>query len=65
MLNTLAAGYLGGTGTIAGRTKGLNASVTDIATQRASFADRLTDVEKRYRAQYSALDTSIASMNST
>jgi flagellar hook-associated protein 2 len=65
MLNTLAAGYLGGTGTIASRTKGLNASVTDIATQRASFADRLTDVEKRYRAQYTALDTSIASMNST
>lgn len=65
MLNTLSAGYLGGSGTIASRTKGLNASVTDIATQRASFADRLTDVEKRYRAQYSALDTSIASMNTT
>ncbi|NYE61349.1 flagellar hook-associated protein 2 [Duganella sp. 1224] len=65
MLNTLAAGYLGGNGTIAGRTKGLNASVTDIAQQRADFADRLTDVEKRYRAQYSALDTSIASMNTT
>ncbi|MYM75811.1 flagellar filament capping protein FliD [Duganella sp. FT134W] len=65
ILNTLASGYLGGTGTIAGRTKGLNASVTDIATQRASFADRLTDIEKRYRAQYTALDTSIASMNST
>lgn len=65
MLNTLAAGYLGSSGTIASRTKGLNASVTDIATQRASFADRLTDIEKRYRTQYSALDTTIASMNST
>jgi flagellar hook-associated protein 2 len=65
MLNTLSTGYLGGTGTIASRTKGLNASVTDIATQRASFADRLTDIEKRYRAQYTALDTSIASMNTT
>jgi flagellar hook-associated protein 2 len=65
MLNTLTAGYLGGTGTIASRTKGLNASVTDIATQRASFADRLTDIEKRYRAQYTALDTAVASMNST
>jgi flagellar hook-associated protein 2 len=65
MLNTLSAGYLGGTGTIASRTKGLNASVTDIATQRASFADRLTDIEKRYRAQYTALDTAVASMNST
>jgi flagellar hook-associated protein 2 len=65
MLNTMTAGYLGGTGTIASRTKGLNASVTDIATQRASFADRLTDIEKRYRAQYTALDTAVASMNST
>ncbi|MYN43174.1 flagellar filament capping protein FliD [Duganella sp. FT109W] len=65
MLNTLSAGYLGGSGTIASRTKGLNASVTDIATQRASFADRLTDIEKRYRAQYTALDTAVASMNST
>jgi flagellar hook-associated protein 2 len=65
MLNTLSAGYLGGSGTIAGRTKGLNASVTDVATQRASFASRLTDIEARYRAQYTALDTSIASMNAT
>jgi flagellar hook-associated protein 2 len=65
MLNTLSAGYLGGTGTIASRTKGLNASVTDIATQRASFADRLTDIEKRYRAQYTSLDTAVASMNAT
>ncbi|MYN30398.1 flagellar filament capping protein FliD [Duganella levis] len=65
MLNTLSAGYLGSTGTITSRTKGLNASVTDIATQRASFASRLTDIEKRYRAQYTALDTAVASMNST
>lgn len=65
LLNTLSAGYLGSSGTIASRTKGLNASVTDIADQRASFASRLTDVEARYRAQYTSLDTTIASLNST
>jgi len=65
LLNTLSTGYLGGTGTIASRTKGLNASVTDVASQRADFASRLTDIEKRYRDQYTALDTSVASMNAT
>nr|WP_267877709.1 flagellar filament capping protein FliD [Duganella guangzhouensis] len=65
MLNTLAAGYLGSSGTIAGRTKGLNASVADIAQQRADFSSRLTDIEARYRAQYTALDTTVASLNST
>lgn len=65
MLNTVASGYLSSSGTIAARTKGLNASVTSIADQRAAFASRLTDIEARYRAQYTALDTTIASLNST
>jgi flagellar hook-associated protein 2 len=64
-LNTLAAGYLGSGGAITSRTTGLNNTVKDITKQRDAFAERLTDIEKRYRAQYSALDTSIASMNTT
>jgi flagellar hook-associated protein 2 len=64
-LNTLSAGYLGSTGAITSRTTGLNNTVKDITKQRDAFAERLTDIEKRYRAQYSALDTSIASMNTT
>jgi flagellar hook-associated protein 2 len=64
-LNTLAAGYLGSAGAIASRTTGLNTTVKDITKQRDAFAARLTDIEARYRAQYSALDTSIASMNTT
>jgi flagellar hook-associated protein 2 len=64
-LNTLAAGYLGSSGAIASRTTGLNNTVKDITKQRDAFSARLTDIEKRYRAQYSALDTSIASMNTT
>ena len=64
-LNTLASSYLGSGGVITSRTKGLNDTVKDIAAQREKFATRLVDVEARYRKQYSALDTLIASMNTT
>ncbi|CAN7683399.1 flagellar filament capping protein FliD [Duganella sp. LjRoot269] len=64
-LNTLAAGYLGAKGAITGRTTGLNNSVKDISKQKDAFSARLVDIEARYRAQYTALDTSIASMNTT
>ncbi|WP_432380105.1 flagellar filament capping protein FliD [Duganella sp. P38] len=64
-LNTLAAGFPGSSGTIASRTTGLNKTVADLAKQREAFATRLVDVEARYRKQYSALDTAIASMNTT
>ena len=64
-LNTLTAGYLGSAGAITGRTTGLNNTVKDITKQRDAFALRLVDIEARYRKQYSALDTSIASMNTT
>ncbi len=65
VLSALAAGFLGSTGTINGRTTGLNATIKDIAKQKDTFNDRLTDIEKRYRAQYTALDTSISSLNAT
>ncbi|MET0320299.1 MAG: flagellar filament capping protein FliD [Duganella sp.] len=64
-LNTLASSYLGAGGAITSRTKGLNDTVKDITEQREAFATRLVDVEARYRKQYSALDTLIASMNTT
>jgi flagellar hook-associated protein 2 len=64
-LTTLADSFIGTDGVIAGRTSGLNSSIKAIATQRQTFSDRLTDIEKRYRAQYTALDVSLASMQST
>jgi len=64
-LNTLTSNYLGNAGIIASRTTGINKSVADIAKQREAFATRLVDVEARYRKQYTALDTAIASMNTT
>ena len=64
-LNTLAAGYLGAQGALTSRTSGLNKTVADITKQRDAFSVRLVDIEARYRKQYSALDTMIASMNTT
>lgn len=64
-LNTLAAGYLGSQGALTSRTTGLNKTVSDITKQRDAFSVRLVDIEARYRKQYSALDTMIASMNTT
>ena len=64
-LNNLAANFLGADGLFTGESKGLTKSVSDVAKQKSDFNDRLADIEKRYRAQYTALDTSIASLNST
>ncbi len=64
-LTNLAANFLGSKGFIAGRTDGLNTSIKDVATQRDAFSAKLVDIEARYRAQYSALDTAISSMNAT
>lgn len=64
-LNALAATYLGAKGAITSRTTGLNNSVKDITKQKEALNSRLADIEARYRKQYTALDTSIASMNKT
>ena len=64
-LNNLASTYLGSSGFIAGRTTGLGATIKDINDQKDTFNQRLVDIEKRYRAQYTALDTSISSLNAT
>ncbi len=47
------------------RIDGINAKIDDINTQRETLFRRLDDVEKRIRAQFSALDTMIASMTQT
>ncbi len=50
---------------IDGRIDGINASIKDIGARRDALALRLEMIEKRYRAQFSALDTMIASMSTT
>lgn len=65
LLSTLASGYLGSKGTITGKTDGINSSIASIDTQRATLNKRLVAIEKRYRAQFAALDATVSSLNST
>ncbi|MGV3741037.1 MAG: flagellar filament capping protein FliD [Burkholderiaceae bacterium] len=64
-LNTLISSFIGANGLISGRTDGINQSIKDIGTQREAVNRRLADTETRYRRQFAALDSMIASMNST
>ncbi|MDB5933780.1 MAG: flagellar hook protein FliD [Massilia sp.] len=60
-----ATALLDSTGSLTSHTDGLSASIKSLADSRQRLTDRLAETEKRYRAQYSALDASISSMNTT
>ena len=64
-LNNLASNYLGSSGYIAGETNGLNSSIADVASQVSDFKQRLTQIQANYEAQYTALDTTVSSLNTT
>jgi flagellar hook-associated protein 2 len=58
-------GMLASSGLIASHTEGINRSITDIDRRRSTLGVRLAQIEKRYRAQFSSLDTLVASMQKT
>ncbi|MFH1493286.1 MAG: flagellar filament capping protein FliD [Pseudomonadota bacterium] len=64
-INTAAEGMVGTDGLIETRTDGLNASIKSITNQSESIQQRLIQTEDRYRRQFTALDTLIASMTQT
>ena len=64
-LNTLTKSILGTSGSIQARTDGINASLKDIAKNKAVLNQRLAGVEARYRAQFTALDTLIGKLSTT
>lgn len=65
-INSLVSTMIfGSSATLNTRTDGINRSIKDISKARVSESIRLTAVEKRYNRQFSALDTTIASMTST
>ncbi len=64
-LVTLIASTVGTSGTIANSTEGVNKTIKDIGNQRALLNSRLIDTEARYRAQFTALDRTISSLNNT
>lgn len=64
-LSNLANSMLASDGLIAGKKKGINNSITDIGKQRDALNVRLAAIQKRYTAQFSALDVMLSSMNQT
>lgn len=64
-MTTALDGILSSTGLLASRTEGINRSITDVSRQRETLARRLVQIEARYRKQFSALDTLVASMQKT
>ncbi|MGV8893084.1 MAG: flagellar filament capping protein FliD [Burkholderiaceae bacterium] len=64
-MDMLIGKILSPVGPLADRTKSFDQSIKDIGTRRDTINTRLVDVEKRYRAQFTALDTLIASMTTT
>jgi len=65
LLDKWATSSLASGGVLANRTDGIGKSITDIGTQRSALETRLLGIEKRYRAQFSALDVMLTSMNQT
>lgn len=65
LLDALTETYLATDGVIDSKTDGFNSSIDRIDDQRGTLQLRLVAIEKRYRAQFTALDSAISNMNST
>lgn len=65
-INTLVSNMIfGKTATLNGRIDGINTSIKTIQNRLAAESIRLQAVQKQYNAQFSALDTMVASMTKT
>jgi flagellar hook-associated protein 2 len=64
-LDNLLDPYLESGGVFDGRNDSLKASISDIGDQRQRLSSRLDALQARYLAQFNALDTLLAQMQST
>lgn len=64
-LTAATTAMLGTTGVISSRTENLNSAIKQNSTRQDEIESRLVNVEKRYRAQFSALDSMMSRMQST
>ena len=64
-LTAATTSMLGTGGVIASRTEGLNSSIRSLTDRQADMEVLLAQTEKRYRAQFTALDSMMNSMQST
>ena len=65
LLDKWATSSLATGGILASRTDGIGRTITDIGKQRTVLENRLIGIEKRYRAQFTALDVMLSNMNKT
>lgn len=64
-LDALLGSFLSSTGSITAKTNSLNAAIESIAEQRISLDERVDAIEKRFRAQFVALDVLLGRLNVT
>lgn len=64
-VDTLVSNLLASDGLLTTRTEGISKSISALGRRSDALEDRLASVEKRYLAQFTALDAAIASMNAT
>lgn len=64
-INTALDAIVGFGGVIAARTDGIGTSIKDIGSNRDLLESRLTQIETRYRRQFSALDALVSRLNQT
>lgn len=64
-LNKWATSILASDGILASRTDGIGRTIKDIGNRRAALETRLISVERRYRAQFTSLDSMLNNMSQT
>lgn len=64
-LNKWATSILASDGILASRTDGIGRTIKDIGNRRDAMETRLITVERRYRAQFTSLDSMLSSMGQT
>lgn len=64
-LKNWATSSVASDGILTSRTDGIGKTITDIGKRRTELEARLVNVEKRYRAQFTALDLMLSNMNKT
>lgn len=64
-ISEVVEGFLSSAGPLTSRTAGINRSIDDISKQRETLERRLTGVQARYLAQFTALDVMLSGMRQT
>ncbi|PIV15001.1 MAG: flagellar hook protein FliD, partial [Gallionellales bacterium CG03_land_8_20_14_0_80_55_15] len=65
LMNNLATSVLASDGTLSASKDEINSSIKNLAARRSTLQQRLIGIEARYRAQFTALDGMLSSMNTT